>query len=58
MKKFVKSFFMAAAALLLFAGCSNIVDDDVTVSGMSEMGEATLKISIEGRDLLVIMNLE
>lgn len=50
MKKFVKSFFMAAAALLLFAGCSNIVDDDVTVSGMSEMGEATLKISIEGRE--------
>lgn len=50
MKKFVKSFFVTAAALLLMAGCSNIAADDATVSGMSEGGETTLKISIEGRE--------
>lgn len=50
MKKFVKSFFVAAAALLLLAGCSNIAANDATVSGMSDGGEATLKISIEGRE--------
>ena len=47
MKKFAKSFFVAAAALLLFAGCSNIADDDVTVSGMTGEGESELIISID-----------
>ncbi len=50
MKKFTKSFFVAATALLLLAGCSNIVNDDARVSGMTDGGESTLKITIEGRE--------
>ena len=50
MKKFAKSFFVTAAALLLLAGCSNIVADDATVSGQTEGGMSTLKISIDGRE--------
>ena len=45
MKKFVKSFLLAAAALMLFAGCSNL-GDDATVSG--EDGKVVLTIGIDG----------
>ena len=45
MKKFVKSFLLAAAALMLFAGCSNL-GNDATVSG--EDGKAVLTIGIDG----------
>jgi len=48
MKKFVKSFFVTAAALLLMAGCSNIAADDATVSGLSNKGKSTIKLSIDG----------
>ena len=44
MKKFVKSFLLAAAALVLFAGCSNL--NDATVSGDS--GKAVITIGIDG----------
>ena len=44
MKKFFKSFLMAAAALMLFAGCSNI--EDATVSGTSD--KAVITIGIDG----------
>ena len=47
MKKFVKSFLLAASALLLFAGCSNL--SDATVSS-SDSGNAVVKIGIEGVD--------
>ena len=43
MKKFVKSFLLAAAALVLFAGCSNL--NDATVSGDS--GKAVITIGID-----------
>lgn len=45
MKKFVKSFLMAAAALMLFAGCSNL-GNDATVSG--DDGKVVLTIGIDG----------
>lgn len=45
MKKFVKSFLLAAAALMLFAGCSNL-GNDATVTG--EDGKAVLTIGIDG----------
>ncbi len=48
MKKFAKSFFMAVTAILLLAGCSNIEENDATVSGMSEGGKAVLEIGIDG----------
>lgn len=43
MKKFVKSFLMAAAALVLFAGCSNL--SNATVSGNPE--KAVIQIGID-----------
>lgn len=48
MKKFAKSFFMAVTALMLLAGCSNIEENDATVSGMSEGGKAVIEIGIDG----------
>ena len=45
MKKFAKSFLLAASALLLFAGCSNLSDG--TVSGNSEK-KPVIEIGIEG----------
>ena len=48
MKKFVKSFFIAAAALILFAGCSNIEENDATVYGEEVGGKSVLTIGIEG----------
>ncbi len=44
MKKFAKSFLLAAAALMLFAGCSNL--GDATVSG--EDGKAVITIGVDG----------
>lgn len=46
MKKFVKSFLLAASALLLFAGCSNLSDG--TVSGSNDEGKGVITIGIEG----------
>ena len=43
MKKFVKSFLMAAAVLVLFAGCSNL--SNATVSGTPE--KAVIQIGID-----------
>ncbi len=43
MKKFVKSFLMAAAVLVLFAGCSNL--SNATVSGNPE--KAVIQIGID-----------
>ena len=44
MKKFIKSFLMAAAALMLFAGCNGLID--ATVSG--EPNKAVITIGIDG----------
>lgn len=44
MKKFVKSFLMAAAALMLFASCNGLID--ATVSG--EPDKAVITIGIDG----------
>ena len=44
MKKFVKSFLMAATALMLFAGCNGLID--ATVSG--EPDKAVITIGIDG----------
>ena len=44
MKKFFKSFLMAAAALMLFAGCNGLID--ATVSG--EPDKAVITIGIDG----------
>lgn len=46
MKKFVKSFLLAASALLLFAGCSNLSEG--TVSGTNDEGKGVISIGIEG----------
>ena len=43
MKKFVRSFLMAAAALVLFAGCSNL--SNASVSG--NPGKAVIQIGID-----------
>ncbi len=44
MKKFIKSFLMTAAALMLFAGCNGLID--ATVSG--DPNKAVITIGIDG----------
>ena len=44
MKKFIKSFLMAAAALMLLAGCNGLID--ATVSG--DPDKAVITIGIDG----------
>ncbi len=53
MKKFVKSFLMAAAALMLFAGCSNLNDATIT---SADSGKAVIKIGIEGVSNSTVVN--
>ena len=50
MKKFVKSFFLAASALLLLASCNNLGLGDASVDALENEGKAFLTFSIGGVD--------